>query len=111
MLGATSAVMGAGLGECCALVTDGRFSGATHGPAIGYVSPEAARGGPIALVENGDHIAIDLKQRRIDLAVPDEVLARRRREHTPRPARITRGYLKHYAAHVAPASEGAVMPR
>ena len=111
MLGATSAVMGAGLGECCALVTDGRFSGATHGPAIGYVSPEAARGGPIALVEDGDQISIDLKRRCLDLLVSEGVLARRRIKYSPPPARITRGYLKHYAAHVAPASEGAVMPR
>ena len=111
MLGATSALMGAGLGESCALVTDGRFSGATHGPAIGYVTPEAARGGPIALVEDGDLIRIDLPARALDLEVASEVLAERRRNHMPRPARVSRGYLKHYAEHVAPASEGAVMPR
>ena len=111
MLGATSALMGAGLGNSCALVTDGRFSGATHGPAIGYVTPEAARGGPIALVKDGDPIRIDLPNRKLDLDVPAEVLAERRRQHSPRPPRIERGYLKHYADHVAPASEGAVMPR
>ena len=111
MLGATSALMGAGLGESCALVTDGRFSGATHGPAIGYVTPEAARGGSIALVEDGDLICIDLSGRRLDLEVAPEVLAQRRRNHAPMPARVSRGYLKHYAEHVAPASEGAVMPR
>ena len=111
MLGATSALMGAGLGNSCALVTDGRFSGATHGPAIGYVTPEAAREGPIALVEDGDLIRIDLPGRRLDLEVAPEVLDRRRRNHTPMPARVSRGYLKHYAEHVAPASEGAVMPR
>ena len=111
MLGATSALMGAGLGDSCALVTDGRFSGATHGPAIGYVTPEAARDGSIALVEDGDLIRIDLPGRRLDLEVALEVLDRRRRNHTPMPARVSRGYLKHYAEHVAPASEGAVMPR
>ena len=111
MLGATSALMGAGLGNSCALVTDGRFSGATHGPAIGYVTPEAARDGPIALVEDGDPIRIDLSARTLDLEVTQDVLAERRRNHAPRPARVSRGYLKHYAEHVAPASEGAVMPR
>ena len=111
MLGATSALMGAGLGNSCALVTDGRFSGATHGPAIGYVTPEAARDGPIALVEDGDPIRIDLPGRTLDLEVAPEVLAQRRRTLAPRPVRVSRGYLKHYAEHVAPASEGAVMPR
>ena len=111
MLGATSALMGAGLGNSCALVTDGRFSGATHGPAIGYVTPEAARDGPIALVEDGDLIRIDLPGRRLDLEVATVELAERRRDHTPRPNPVARGYLKHYAEHVAPASEGAVMPR
>jgi dihydroxy-acid dehydratase len=66
MLGATSALMGAGLGETCALVTDGRFSDAAHGPAIGYVTPEAARGGVIAVVQDGDRIAIDLAERKLD---------------------------------------------
>ena len=111
MLGATSALMGAGLGDSCALVTDGRFSGATHGPAIGYVTPEAARGGPIAVVEDGDLIRLDLVGRSLDLEVAPEVLDERRRNHKPPPARVSRGYLKHYAEHVAPASEGAVMPR
>ena len=111
MLGATSALMGAGLGTSCALVTNGRFSGATHGPAIGYVTPEAARGGPIALVEDGDPIRINLPGRELHLVVSEEVLAGRRRKHSPRPPRVARGYLKHYAEHVAPASEGAVMPR
>ncbi len=111
MLGATSALMGAGLGNSCALVTDGRFSGATHGPAIGYVTPEAARGGPIALVEDGDPIRIDLADRRLDLDVAPDVLSERRSRYTPPPARVTRGYLKHYSETVAPASDGAVMPR
>ena len=111
MLGATSALMGAGLGDSCALVTDGRFSGATHGPAIGYITPEAARGGPIAVVKDGDPIRIDLAARRLDLEVAPAVLAERLRNHTPKPSRVSRGYLKHYAEHVAPASQGAVMPR
>ena len=111
MLGATSALMGAGLGDSCALVTDGRFSGATHGPAIGYVTPEAARGGPIAVVEDGDPIGIDLAERRLDFRVVPEILETRWRNLLPMPARVSRGYLKHYAEHVAPASEGAVMPR
>ena len=111
MLGATSALMGAGLGTSCALVTDGRFSGATHGPAIGYVTPEAARGGPIALVQDGDPVRIDLARRQLHLAVSEDELDRRRHERSPMPARVTRGYLKHYAEHVAPASQGAVMPR
>ncbi len=111
MLGATSALMGAGLGNSCALVTDGRFSGATHGPAIGYVTPEAARGGPIALVEDGDLIRINLSERKLDLDVAPDVLAERRKCYSPMPSRVTRGYLKHYSETVAPASEGAVMPR
>ena len=111
MLGATSALMGAGLGTSCALVTDGRFSGATHGPAIGYVTPEAARGGSIALVEDGDPVVISLADRKLDLQVAPEVLEERRKRHAPMPPRVTRGYLKHYAETVAPASEGAVMPR
>ena len=111
MLGATSALMGAGLGESCALVTDGRFSGATHGPAIGYVTPEAARGGPIALVKDGDRIVVDLAGRCLELGVSDRELTARRAAHKPLPPRVRRGYLKHYAKHVAPAADGAVMPR
>jgi dihydroxy-acid dehydratase len=111
MLGATSALMGAGLGDSCALVTDGRFSGATHGPAIGYVTPEAARGGVIGLVQDGDEIVIDLTKRRLDLNVDDAVLAKRRATYSAPAPRVSRGYLKFYSEHVAPASEGAVMPR
>jgi len=111
MLGATSALMGAGLGETCALVTDGRFSGATHGPAIGYVTPEAARGRLIALVHDGDSIVIDLEGRRLDLNVAAAELERRRGVYVPPAPKVSRGYLKFYAEHVAPASGGAVMPR
>jgi dihydroxy-acid dehydratase len=111
MLGASSALMGAGLGKTCALVTDGRFSGATHGPAIGYVTPEAARGGVIAVVQNGDRIAIDLAERKLDLLVEIAEIERRRSRYVMPEPRVKRGYLKFYAEHVAPASEGAVMPR
>ena len=111
MLGATSALMGAGLGDCCALVTDGRFSGATHGPAIGYVTPEAARGGTIAVVEDGDPIRIDLPDRKLELEVSAETLAERFSRHVPMPPSVRRGFLKHYSETVAPASEGAVLPR
>jgi dihydroxy-acid dehydratase len=111
MLGATSALMGAGLGDTCALVTDGRFSGATHGPAIGYVTPEAARGGVIAVVADGDPIHIDLAARKLDLLVSDAEIAKRWKGYTAPPLPAKRGYLKFYSEHVAPASEGAVMPR
>lgn len=111
MLGATSAVMGGGLGETCALVTDGRFSGATHGPAIGYVTPEAARGGPIAIIKDGDKVSIDLENRKLDLKVSEGEMAERFKSYIAPEPRIKRGYLKFYSEHVAPASEGAVMPR
>ena len=111
MLGATSALMGAGLGQTCALVTDGRFSGATHGPAIGYVTPEAARGGVIAVIRDGDQIAIDLSARKLDLLVSHGDIAERWKSYVAPEPRVKRGYLKFYAEHVAPASEGAVMPR
>jgi dihydroxy-acid dehydratase len=111
MLGATSALMGAGLGDSCALVTDGRFSGATHGPAIGYVTPEAARGGVIAVVKDGDKIHIDLVSRKLDLLVTDDEIRKRWADYAPPKPKIARGYLKFYSEHVAPASEGAVMPR
>jgi dihydroxy-acid dehydratase len=111
MLGATAALMGMGLGDSVALVTDGRFSGATRGPAIGYVGPEAARGGPIRLVQDGDVIDIDMDARRLDLDVEPAELERRAAVYEPLPPRITRGYLSFYAQHVAPAAQGAVLPR
>ena len=111
MLGATSALVGMGLDESVALITDGRFSGATHGPAIGYVSPEAARGGPIGLVQDGDRIVIDLPERRLDLDVPASELEQRRAAYEPYPARVTRGYLKFYSEHVESAAQGAVLPQ
>ncbi len=111
MLGATSAVVGMGLSESVTLITDGRFSGATHGPAIGYVGPEAADGGPIGLVRDGDRILIDLANRRLDLDVPADVMDERRAAWVRRAPSVTTGYLAFYAEHVAPACQGAVMPR
>ncbi len=108
MLAVTGAIVGAGLGESVALVTDGRFSGATHGIVVGHVAPEAASGGPIALVRDGDTITIDVAKRRIDLNVDGAELAERRSSwHAPQ-ARYTRGVLAKYAKLVGSASEGAV---
>jgi dihydroxy-acid dehydratase len=108
MLAVTGAIVGAGLGDKVALVTDGRFSGATHGIVVGHVAPEAATGGPIGLVKDGDKITIDVSKRRIDLAVDDAELARRRSAwHAPE-ARYRTGVLAKYAKLVSSASEGAV---
>ena len=109
MLNPTSAIVGSGLGHCVALITDGRFSGATRGAAIGHVSPEAAVGGPIALIEEGDEITIDIPANTISVAVSDEELARRRAAWTPRPPRITTGYLARYAKLVTSGMSGAVL--
>jgi dihydroxy-acid dehydratase len=111
MLGATAALVGMGLDTSVALVTDGRFSGASRGPAIGYVSPEAARGGPIGAIHDGDTIRIDLHERTIDVDVSPSELARRQDSRAERPPRVTRGYLRFYADHVSSAAEGAVLPR
>ena len=108
MLSVTGALVGEGLGDSVALITDGRFSGGTHGLMIGHIAPEAALAGPIALVEEGDEIVIDVDARRLDLDVPDAVLDRRRdRWRAPAP-RYTTGVMAKYAALVASASEGAV---
>lgn len=109
MLNPTSAIMGSGLGNCVALITDGRFSGATRGAAIGHVSPEAAVGGNIALVEEGDEIAIDIPNHSINVLVSDEVLAERRKAWKPRTPRITTGYLARYAKLVTSGAAGAVL--
>ena len=109
MLNPTSAIMGSGLGNCVALITDGRFSGATRGAAIGHVSPEAAVGGPIALVEEGDTIEIDINANTINVRVPDEELAKRKAAWTPRQPRITTGYLSRYAKLVSSGAQGAVL--
>jgi dihydroxy-acid dehydratase len=108
MLTPTSAIMGAGLGEHVALMTDGRFSGGSHGFIIGHVTPEAQDGGPIALVENGDRITVDAKQRVIEVDVSDDELARRRAAWTAPPLKATRGTLFKYIRAVKPASEGCV---
>jgi dihydroxy-acid dehydratase len=108
MLAVTAAVAGAGLGKDVALITDGRFSGATKGYSVGHISPEAFVGGPIALVQEGDEIAIDAEQRRIDLVVNDEELAARRSRWSPPEPRYQNGALAKYARLVSSASEGAV---
>ena len=108
MLSPTSALIGRGLGNDVALITDGRFSGGSHGFVVGHVTPEAAAGGPLALVRNGDEITIDARARSIDLAVPAREMATRRRNWTaPKPA-YTRGVLAKYARLVGSASGGAV---
>lgn len=109
MLNPTSAIMGRGLGSSVALITDGRFSGATRGASIGHVSPEAAVGGPIALVKNGDIIEIDIPANTITLKVSDEELAKRKAEWQPREPRITTGYLARYAKLVSSGAQGAVL--
>jgi dihydroxy-acid dehydratase len=108
MLGVTAAIVGVGLGESVALVTDGRFSGATHGFMAGHVAPEAAAGGPIALVVDGDLIAIDITARRLDLDVPAAELERRRAIWQPPPAKATAGVLAKYARLVSSAAQGAI---
>lgn len=109
MLNPTSAIMGRGLGSTVALITDGRFSGATRGAAIGHVSPEAAVGGAIALVKDGDMIEIDINANRINILISDEELEKRRAEWKPREPKITTGYLARYASLVTSGNRGAVL--
>jgi len=111
MLAPTANIMGRGLGESVCLITDGRFSGATRGACIGHISPEAAAGGPIALVEPGDTISIDVPNRTLQLNVPDEVLAARRANWRKHPPKVTYGYLARYAAQVTSADTGAVLKK
>jgi dihydroxy-acid dehydratase len=111
MLAVTGAIFGRGLGKDVALITDGRFSGATHGFSVGHVAPEAADGGPIALVADGDEIVLDVPGRRLDLLVADEELARRRQAWSPPLPRYTRGALEKYARTVSSAARGAVTTR
>lgn len=108
-LAPTSAIAGAGLSESVALITDGRFSGGTRGPCIGHVSPEAAVGGPIALVENGDMISIDIPNRRLDLLVDESVLERRRASWKPPEPKVRGGVLDRYRKSVTSASRGGVL--
>jgi dihydroxy-acid dehydratase len=108
MLGVTSAIVGAGLGETVALLTDGRFSGATRGFMVGHVAPEAARGGPIAAVEEGDMVVVDIANRRLELEVSEAVLQERLSKWQEPPPRYTAGVFAKYAALVGSASEGAI---
>ena len=109
MLNPTSAIAGMGLGSSVALITDGRFSGASRGASIGHVSPEAAVGGPIALVHEGDIIKINIPENKIELAVSDEELAKRKTEWQPRQPKVTTGYLARYAAMVTSGNRGAIL--
>lgn len=109
MLNPTSAIAGMGLGSSVALITDGRFSGASRGASIGHVSPEAAVGGPIALVEEGDMIKINIPENRIELDVSDEILEKRRANWKPREPKVTTGYLARYASMVTSGNRGAVL--
>jgi len=108
MLAPTATLMGLGLGDSVALVTDGRFSGGTRGPCIGHISPEAAAGGPIALVQEGDRIRLDIPSRRLDLLVPEDELARRRSVWQKPAPKITSGWLARYAKVVTSSNTGAV---
>ena len=109
MLNPTSAIAGMGLGSSVALITDGRFSGASRGASIGHVSPEAAVGGPIALIEEGDIIAIDIPANTLNVKVSDEELEKRRAAWTPREPRVKDGYLARYANMVTSGSNGAIL--
>ena len=109
MLNPTSAIAGMGLGSSVALITDGRFSGASRGASIGHISPEAAVGGPIALVEEGDTISIDIPNNKLELLVSDEELAKRKAAWTPREPKVTTGYLARYAKMVTSGNRGAVL--
>ena len=109
MLNPTSAIAGMGLGSSVALITDGRFSGASRGASIGHVSPEAAVGGPIALVEEGDLIRINIPELKLELAVPDEELSARKAKWQPREPKVTTGYLKRYASLVTSGNRGAIL--
>jgi dihydroxy-acid dehydratase len=108
MLGVTAALVGAGLGDSVALITDGRFSGATHGLMAGHVAPEAAQGGPIALVHDGDVIVFDIEARRLDIVISDEEMNTRLRQWSPPSPRYTSGVMAKYAKLVSSASQGAV---
>ena len=108
MLAPTSALIGAGLGDSVGLLTDGRFSGGTFGMVVGHVAPEAAVGGAIALIEEGDSITIDAPARNLQLNISEEALARRRAAWSPPPVRYSRGVLAKYAKQVSSSSLGAV---
>jgi dihydroxy-acid dehydratase len=109
MLHVTAALVGEGLGDEVALITDGRFSGATHGLMVGHVAPEAARGGPIAAVRDGDTIEVDVEARELRVLLSEDELAARLADTMPPPPRYTSGVLARYAKYVSSASEGAVL--
>ena len=109
MLNPTSAIAGMGLGSSVALITDGRFSGASRGASIGHVSPEAAVGGPIALIEEGDIISIDIPANTINVKLDEKTLEERRSKWQPREPKVTTGYLARYAKMVTSADKGAVL--
>lgn len=109
MLNPTSAIAGMGLGASVALITDGRFSGASRGASIGHVSPEAAVGGPIALVEEGDIIQINIPENTIQMKVTEEELAKRRENWKPREPQVTTGYLSRYRELVTSGNRGAIL--
>src|SRR5207244_9465009 len=108
MLQVTAALVGQGLGDSVALLTDGRFSGATHGLMAGHVAPEAPRGGPIAALRDGDVISFDIEGRRVDVELPEQEIARRLDQWEAPPPRYTNGVMAKYARSVSSASEGAI---
>ena len=109
MIAPTSLLVGKGLGKKCALITDGRFSGATRGICVGHICPEAASGGVIALINDGDKIKIDINSRKIELLVPESEIEQRRKTLTPFEPRVKSGYLAKYARNVQDASHGAIV--
>jgi dihydroxy-acid dehydratase len=108
MLSVTASIVGMGLSESVALITDGRFSGSTRGPCVGHIVPEAQEGGPIALIREGDRISIDIPNRKLDLLVSPEELAKRHQTWSPPPLKVAKGYLKHFADRVSGADKGCV---
>jgi dihydroxy-acid dehydratase len=109
MLSPTSYIIGAGLGESVALITDGRFSGGTRGACIGHISPEAAVGGPIGLLKNGDNIEIDISNNKINVKLSKQELSKRKKAWKPPKPRFTKGYLAKYASLATSADTGAVL--
>ena len=109
MLNPTSAIAGMGLGSSVALITDGRFSGASRGASIGHVSPEAAVGGPIALIEEGDIIQINIPKMELNVKISDEEMAARKAKWQPREPKVTSGYLARYASMVTSGNRGAIL--
>jgi dihydroxy-acid dehydratase len=108
MLGVTGALVGEGLGDAVALITDGRFSGATHGLMVGHIAPEAARGGPLAALRDGDTVVVDVDKRQLNVELSEDEIARRLKDWQPPAPRYAQGVFAKYAALVSSASEGAV---